>query len=73
MNTHEIILKDYGWCKVIEENGKYFLIFDEGQITIKMIRYQIAKSQASLAIKNEIEAEKIARAIQNEMQNDTLK
>jgi hypothetical protein len=61
----ESVLKDYGWCKVTKKDAKYFISFDEGQTVIKMNSYQITEQEAGFAVENEIEAEKIARSIQN--------
>ena len=60
----KIILKDYGWCKILTDNTDCFICFDEGQIVVKMHTYPISKQEAESAIKNEIEAERIARLVQ---------
>lgn len=58
------ILIDYGWCQVIKELGKFYLRFDEGSVVIMMNTYEISEKKAELALKNEIEAEKMAVLIQ---------
>lgn len=60
----KIILKDYGWCKILRDNTDYFICFDEGQIVVKMNTYPISEQEAESGIKDELEAERIARSVQ---------
>jgi hypothetical protein len=58
------ILKNFGWCRIFSIGDRYFMTFDEGGVVVEMNSYEITKEEAFAAIENEIEAEKIARAIQ---------
>ena len=57
------ILKDYGWCQVIQRNENYVIRFDIGGIAIQMIEESINKTQVDKALVDQYEAEKVVREI----------
>jgi len=59
----DIILRDYGWCKVMQRNNKYVISYDVGGIAVQMMEMDITKEQAYKAMVDQYEAEKIIREI----------
>ena len=59
--VEEIILKDYGWCQVIQRFGKYFIKYDAGGIVVQMREMEVNKKKANIAMKNQIKAEEIIK------------
>ena len=57
------ILKDYGWCQVIQRDTNYVIRYDGGGITIQMMEENINKTQADKALINQYEAEKVVKEI----------
>ena len=57
------ILKDYGWCQVIQRGTGYIIRYDDGGIAIHMIEEKINKFQANKALINQYEAEKVVKEI----------
>jgi hypothetical protein len=55
----DIILKDYGWCQVIQRNDKYIIRYDGGDVTVKMMEEEINKTQFERAMLNQNEAEQV--------------
>lgn len=60
----DTILKDYGWCQIIERHNKYIIRYDKGGIAVQMVENEISKEEADKALFNQIEAEKIIIEIQ---------
>jgi hypothetical protein len=61
----QVTLKDYGWCRIYMIDDKYYMSFDEGGVVIGMNDYEVSEVDARSALESEIEAERIARLIQN--------
>lgn len=55
----ERVLKNYGWCKVFERNGEYYLSHDVGGVAIQMKEDKVSKEDAELSAKDEKYAERI--------------
>jgi hypothetical protein len=60
---NEKILKDYGWCQIIQRETEYIIRYDGGGIAIHMMNEKISKSQADKALINQYEAEQIVKEI----------
>lgn len=58
------ILKDYGWCQIIKRHDKYFVFYDAGGISVKMVELGITKDEAKEAMINQHEAETVIRSKQ---------
>ena len=59
MDIKQRILKDYGWCQVIQRGENFFLNYDSGHFVVKMTEIRITKAESEVAINNETEAEKL--------------
>ena len=57
------ILQDYGWCQVIERDGKYFVVHDVGGVVVQMREDKVTREQAELAAKDEKFAQRITMEI----------
>lgn len=62
INMNEI-LKDYGWCQLSIRENKFYFKFDTGGVVIQMTEFEVAENDTEKILKNEFEAEKIAKNI----------
>ena len=51
----KIVNEKFG-CQIIEKNDKLFIRFDEGEIVVKFVEYEITRDEAEEAMKSESEA-----------------
>lgn len=63
MNINEV-LEDYGWCQIIKRDNIYILRYDIGGIAVQMDEIVITEIEATKALINQIEAEKVVIDIQ---------
>ncbi|HTH54585.1 MAG TPA: hypothetical protein VL728_00980 [Cyclobacteriaceae bacterium] len=61
---NEKILKDYGWCQVIQRDNKFIIRYDAGGIAVKMVENEISKEEAEKALVDQLKAEEIVLVIQ---------
>ena len=61
--SKNIVLKDYGWCQIIQRSNEYIIRYDGGGIVVQMKEIKINKTQAELALIDQIHAEQIIRDI----------
>jgi hypothetical protein len=59
----DILLKDYGWCQIIQRNDKYFIYYDGGGVTVQMKTIEINKKQLEISIIDQFKAEQVIREI----------
>ena len=59
----EQILKDYGWCKIIQRYSEYFICYDGGGVVVKMLEMEVGKEQAAKAMLSQHEAENVIREV----------
>lgn len=60
----DIILKDYGWCQVLQRDDKFVIRYDAGGIAVKMVESEISREEADKAIVNQQRAEEVVINIQ---------
>lgn len=53
------VLKDYGWCQLLERDNDYIIRYDKGGIAVNMVEAALTIEQAQSALVNEFEAEKL--------------
>ena len=58
------VLKDYGWCQILQRDNEYIIRYDQGGIAVNMTEVTISKEQALRAIANQFEAESIVIHLQ---------
>ncbi len=63
MNKNEV-LADYGWCQVIKRDNIYIIRYDKGGIAVQMDEIEVTEIEATKALINQIEAEKVVIDIQ---------
>lgn len=55
----EKILADYGWCKVIEREGQFYISHDVGGIAVQMREDKVTMNEALDAANDEKNAQQI--------------
>lgn len=64
ISMDKIINEKYG-CQILERDGILFIRFDEGEIVVNTVEYEITKVQAEKAMKSEKDAYEVILSLQN--------
>ena len=60
------VLKDYGWCQILQRDNQYIIRYDKGGVAVNMIEATVTIEQAQLALANQFEAEKLVIQLEKE-------
>ena len=58
------VLKDYGWCQILQRDEEYVIRYDRGGIAVNMVEANLSIEEAQRALANELEAEKLVIELQ---------
>ena len=57
------ILKDYGWCQIIQQNNEYIIRYDGGGVIVQMKEIKVNRIQAEIALIDQMRAEQVIREL----------